>query len=128
MQPSPYLRLPSPNLPSIAFRSPVSCLTTCFSSQCRTVVRLASQCWSTDPNTVLLAEVPVLVRAVDLIRLDNCRIVSHSLAVLLDHINKRRALVKVVPRQTIKERIALCHAYRDLGSELDARLSFPAHE
>src|SRR5206468_6513084 len=32
IQPSPYLRLPSPNLPSIAFRSPVSCLATCFSS------------------------------------------------------------------------------------------------
>ncbi len=77
---------------------------------------------------MLFAEAPVLARAVDLIRLDDSRIGSHALAVLLDHVNKRRALVEVIPGQTIKERIALCHAHRDLGSELDSRLGFPAHD
>src|SRR5690606_9418600 len=65
---------------------------------CRTVFRLASQCRSTEPNPMLFAEAPVFARAVDLVRLDDSRIESHAAAILLDHVNERRALVEVIPR------------------------------
>src|SRR5690606_3345135 len=85
-------------------------------------------CRPAEPDTVLFAETPVFARAVDLVGLDDSRIVPHALAVLLDHANERFTLVEVIPRQAIEERIALRHAHGDLGTELDSRFSFPAYD
>lgn len=94
----------------------------------RTVLRWSSQSRAAEPDAMLLAKVPVLAGAIDLIRLYDSWKIAEATTVVLDRLDELYTLVEVIPGRMIQESVTFRHADSELCAELHSRLRFPAHD
>ena len=68
-----------------------------------------TQWWSTEPNTVSLAEFPVFASAVDLVRMNRCRRMPLSAAVFANLFDQVSRLVEVLKTARVQHDESIFH-------------------